>query len=414
MNMRRMIMKILFCMMTLCIVQVGNAQTTNSMTEVIPFKTVDGKIIVEATVNGETADFVLNLAGSNALLPEVIKKFRIKTNQDGDYMLETLAMGQNIFGNNIPASALKDESYLRKLGVAGVLNTALFRNSVLTIDMQRKKLTITQPYRPSYIKLNYRESFELTPGRGVVCPISIQNKPVSLVLDTWSDGLINLTEEDFKAWSAQYPKGTPQKVANGYTEATQEEETLNLPETMFIKTPIEGGTAVKNPYLKRSVLGKKILDHGIVSIDFIHQRIYFQPFDLVPIPEAEAKVTEVKVEDGKMNPITRQYFLDHIFDYRKGGDFVYNGDKPVVIDFWATWCAPCMRLLPGMEELAEKYKGRVIFYKINADREKDLCNSLGVKALPTLFFIPAGGKPIVEVGAKLDKYVEIIEEQLLK
>lgn len=54
---------------------------------------------------------------------------------------------------------------------------------------------------------------------------------------------------------------------------------------------------------------------------------------MVPIPEAEAKVTETKVEDGKLNPITRQFFLEHIFDYRKGNDFIYNGDKPIVIDF---------------------------------------------------------------------------------
>lgn len=91
---------------------------------------------------------------------------------------------------------------------------------------------------------------------------------------------------------------------------------------------------------------------------------------MVPIPEAEAKVTETKVEDGKLNPITRQFFLEHIFDYRKGNDFVYNGDKPVVIDFWATWCGPCMRLLPEMEKLAEKYKGKVVFYKVNADKER--------------------------------------------
>ena len=124
---------------------------------------------------------------------------------------------------------------------------------------------------------------------------------------------------------------------------------------------------------------------------------------MVPIPEAEAKVTETKVEDGKLNPITRQFFLEHIFDYRKGNDFVYNGDKPVV-----------MRLLPEMEKLAEKYKGKVVFYKVNADKEKDLCNHFGVQALPTLFFIPAGGKPIIEVGATPEKYVQIIEEQLLK
>ena len=67
-----------------------------------------------------------------------------------------------------------------------------------------------------------------------------------------------------------------------------------------------------------------------------------------------------------------------------------------------------------MEELAEKYKGKVMFYKVNADKEKDLCKHFGVQALPTLFFIPVGGKPIIEVGATPEKYVQIIEEQLLK
>ena len=69
----------------------------------------------------------------------------------------------------------------------GVLSGAIFRTSVLTIDMQRKKLTITQPYRPSYMKLNYRENFELITGLGIVCPISIPGKPVSLVLDGAKD-----------------------------------------------------------------------------------------------------------------------------------------------------------------------------------------------------------------------------------
>lgn len=431
MDRRLMIIRMYLCLIVVCSIAAGaGAQTLNNMTEVIPFKTIDGKIIVEAVVNGEPADFVLDLAGHNALLPEALKKLRIHTDKEGTfrsfqdfqfkkvqtgkvYEIETLALGNNTFQSNLPAFTLADEPYLRKLGVMGVLNSALFQTSVLTIDMQRKRITITQPYRPSYMKLNHRGSFELTAGSGILCPLSVQNKPVSLILDTWSEGLVNLTEEDFNAWSAQYPKGNPQKISNGYKEATPEGESLKLPETVFIKTKIENATAVKNPSLKRSVLGKNILDRGILSIDYLHQKIYFQPFDLAPIPEAEAKVTEVKVEDGKMNPITRQYFLENIFDYRKGGEFVNESGLPIVIDFWATWCAPCIRLMPQMEELAEKYKGKIRFYKVNADKEKDLCNYLGVKALPTLFFIPAGGKPIVEVGAKLEKYVEIIEEQLL-
>lgn len=422
---------ILLCLLALCVVLPADAQMQNSMTEVIPFKTVDGKIIIEAVVNGESADFVLDLAGHSALLPEAVEKLHINTEKAGSfsmyqdfvfkqvpvgkvYEMGTVAVGNNIFNNDLPVFVLEDEPYLRKLGVAGVLNSSLFRTSVLTIDMQRKKITVTQPYRPSYMKLNYRTDFELIIGLGIQCAISIQGKPVSLILDTWSEGWVNLTETDFQTWSAQYTKGSGQKVSNGYKETMPEEENLILPEAMFVKTKLEDATAVKNPYLKRSVLGKKILDYGIVSIDYIHQKIYYQPFDLVPIPETEAKITEVKVEDGKMNPITRQYFLEHIFDYRKGGDFVYKGDKPIVIDFWATWCGPCMRLLPEMEKMAEKYKGKVMFYKVNADKEKDLCNHFGVQALPTLFFIPVGGKPIVEVGAIPEKYVQIIEEQLLK
>lgn len=432
MKIRQMIIRTHLCLLALCIAVSMEAQTQNSMTEIIPFKTIDGKIIIEATVNGEPADFVLDLAGHNSLLPEALKKLRINTDKEGTfrafkdyqfkkvptgkvYEIETLAFGNNTFSNNLPAFTLTDEPYLHKLKVMGVLNASLFQNSVLTIDMQRKKITVTQPYRPSYMKLNYRENFEPIAGsESILCSLSIQGKPVTLVLDTWNEGVVNLTEEDFNAWSQRYTKGTPQNISNGYQEATQKEESLILPETMFVKTKIEDATAIKNPSLRRSVLGKKVLDYGILSIDFLHQKIYFQPFNLAPIPESEAKITEVKVEDGKMNPITRQYFLENIFDYRKGGDFVYDGDLPIVIDFWATWCAPCMRLLPSMEELAEKYKGKVMFYKVNADKEKDLCNHFGVKALPTLFFIPAGGKPIIEIGAKLDKYVQIIEEQLLK
>ena len=69
------------CLLAFCITGGISAQTQNSMTEVIPFKTIDGKIIVEATINGEVADFVLDLSGHNALLPEALKKLHINTEE---------------------------------------------------------------------------------------------------------------------------------------------------------------------------------------------------------------------------------------------------------------------------------------------------------------------------------------------
>ena len=96
-------------------------------------------------------------------------------------------------------------------------------------------------------------------------------------------------------------------------------------------------------------------------------------------------------------------------------DFATETDEGLVlIDFWATWCGPCMRLIPELEKMAEKYKDQVIFLKVNADKEKELCGMFNIVALPTVFFIPVNGKPIVEMGATPEKYVEIIEKQLLK
>ena len=132
------------------------------------------------------------------------------------------------------------------------------------------------------------------------------------------------------------------------------------------------------------------------------------------IKDEEVKDIAATIEPGKLNPITRDYFLEHVYDYQVSDEFVFKGDKPVVIDFWATWCGPCMRLIPELEKMAEKYKGQVVFLKVNADKEKELCSRFNVNALPTLFFIPVGGKPIIEMGATPEKYEKIIQEQLLK
>ena len=182
----------------------------------------------------------------------------------------------------------------------------------------------------------------------------------------------------------------------------------------FVKDQLGSVVVSENTDLSRSVLGSGILEKGIVSIDYQKQKIYFQPFDLVEIKDDVVEDIASKVEPGKLNPITREYFLEHIYDYRKDKEFVFKGDKPVVIDFWATWCGPCMRLIPEMEKMAEKYKDQVIFLKVNADKEKELCSMFNVVALPTLFFIPVGGKPIIETGAMPEKYEQIIKDKLLK
>ena len=83
----------------------------------------------------------------------------------------SISFGNSVFGNEVAAFVLKDEPYLRKLGVAGVVGSSLFNNVVLTIDSKRKKITMSNPYRPSYMKLDHRSNMDLIPASGIVCPV---------------------------------------------------------------------------------------------------------------------------------------------------------------------------------------------------------------------------------------------------
>ena len=70
--------------------------------------------------------------------------------------------------------------------------------------------------------------------------------------------------------------------------------------------------------------------------------------------------------------LTTEQFKARIFDYRHNKEWQYAGDKPCVIDFYTTWCGPCKRLAPIMEEMSQKYCDQVIFYKADTEREREL------------------------------------------
>ena len=64
--------------------------------------------------------------------------------------------------------------------------------------------------------------------------------------------------------------------------------------------------------------------------------------------------------------------------------------KPVVIDFWAEWCGPCLKLGPSIEELAEKYEGQAIVGKLNVDENDEISSEYRVRNIPTVIFIKGG------------------------
>lgn len=120
-------------------------------------------------------------------------------------------------------------------------------------------------------------------------------------------------------------------------------------------------------------------------------------------------------EDGKVIHLTKAMFIKKVWNYEKNPDqWVYEGDKPCMIDFYADWCKPCKLVAPIMEELAAEYKGKIYVYKIDTQVERELAQVFNVTSIPRVLFVPKHGEPQMSVGA-LPKptFVQAINEVLL-
>ncbi len=112
--------------------------------------------------------------------------------------------------------------------------------------------------------------------------------------------------------------------------------------------------------------------------------------------------------------LTKQTFLDKVFNYEKSKDWNYQGELPGVIDFWAPWCGPCRIVGPVIDELSKEYIGKVNFYKVNTEEEQELASAFGIQSIPSLLFIPRDKQPMMAVGAlPKDTLKKIIDKELL-
>jgi thioredoxin len=129
------------------------------------------------------------------------------------------------------------------------------------------------------------------------------------------------------------------------------------------------------------------------------------------------KSAEVKLakKEKKTIHLTNADFKTKVFNYEVNKEWKYEGDKPCIIDFYADWCGPCKRVAPILEELAEEYDGKIIIYKVNTEKERELASAFGIRSIPSLLFVPASGQPQMAQGAlPKEQFVKVINEFLLK
>jgi len=130
----------------------------------------------------------------------------------------------------------------------------------------------------------------------------------------------------------------------------------------------------------------------------------------------KTETTTNEIKAGVVNQINTELFKKLVYDYQKNPNtWVFEGNQPVIIDFYADWCRPCKMVAPIMEELATQYKGKVTFYKMNIDQEKELAQTFNIQSIPALLYIPVKGQPQMSVGLlSKDSYIQQIQSQLLQ
>jgi thioredoxin len=119
--------------------------------------------------------------------------------------------------------------------------------------------------------------------------------------------------------------------------------------------------------------------------------------------------------------ITKADFLRLVMDYEKNPEtWIFQGEMPCLIDFYADWCAPCKISSPILDELALKYSGKINVYKVDIEKEEELAAVFRVQSIPTFLFCPMKGNPTISSGIARtpeetkNMFIRQIEELLLK
>lgn len=111
--------------------------------------------------------------------------------------------------------------------------------------------------------------------------------------------------------------------------------------------------------------------------------------------------------------LTKQAFLDKVFNYEVNKEWKFEGEIPCIVDFYADWCGPCKMIAPVLEELSNEYKGKINIYKVDTEAEQELAAAFGIRSIPSMLFIPMNADPQMAQGALPKHQLEQIISDVL-
>ena len=114
--------------------------------------------------------------------------------------------------------------------------------------------------------------------------------------------------------------------------------------------------------------------------------------------------------------LTQEDFVKKVYDFETNPNaWKFEGDKPAVIDFYATWCGPCKMMSPILDEISKEYEGKINIYKVNVDKEADLASVFGIRSIPSLLFVPMKKEPSMVQGAmQKNELKKLVDDILLE
>jgi len=123
-----------------------------------------------------------------------------------------------------------------------------------------------------------------------------------------------------------------------------------------------------------------------------------------------------KIKERKLKELLRNFEKDKVMnlDATSFKSLLKSESRPILVDFWAEWCAPCRMLAPIFEKLSEKYSDRMVFAKVNVDECPDIAEDYGIMAVPTLILFVDGTEVERIVGLVPEKHIESLIKRYLK